>query len=110
MPASASHGAPLMANRQGKGQGQGRDHRKDPDREHADEDDAALLQREDYYADDAGFEDETEFGDDTAELDPVSLPKPNLPASSRVSVWVWLLTMAACISGLLFGCTSACPF
>ncbi|KAL2759444.1 hypothetical protein ACRALDRAFT_1074265 [Sodiomyces alcalophilus JCM 7366] len=90
MPSSRSLGAPLMADRQD------RDHDKNRHRE-AGDDSAALLQQEDYYADDA---DGGEAG--VRGLDLADLPKPGQSAS-QVGVFVWLLTVAACISGLLFG-------
>lgn len=80
---------------------QDRDHGKNPAGEDG-EDSAALLQQEDYYADAA---DDGEAGG--GGLDMGSLPKPGQP-SSQAGVFVWLLTVAACISGLLFGCRCFC--
>jgi len=59
-----------------------------------------ILQQDDYYADDLDGE--------TAELEP--LPVPVRGSETQAGWFIWLLTFAAGISGLLFGCESEICF
>ncbi|KAM0330528.1 hypothetical protein ACHAQA_003475 [Verticillium albo-atrum] len=76
MPHSSQ--APLISDRQDRE----RDARQD-------DDDDVLLRQDDYYADDDAEED--------------VLPQPNKTAGVQAGLFIWLLTFAAGISGLLFG-------
>jgi hypothetical protein len=77
--------APLM----GKGR---QDHgREEPRRS----EDRLVLQEDDYYDD----------ADDAAELEPI--PMPARAPDTGAGIFVWALTFAAGISGLLFGCKSS---
>lgn len=87
MPHSSQ--APLISDRQ--------DRERD-DRRH--DDDEELLRRDDYYDDGDA--------DADADADQHTLPPPIKTTGVQASLFIWLLTFAAGISGLLFGCTLLC--
>lgn len=60
------------------------------------DDERLILQHDDYYADDVDGE--------SAELEP--LPVPVRGPETHAGWFIWMLTFAAGISGLLFGCKS----
>ncbi|EEY19284.1 myo-inositol transporter 1 [Verticillium alfalfae VaMs.102] len=83
MPHSSQ--APLISDRQDRE----RDDRRD-------DDDEELLRRDDYYDDGDA--------DADADADEHTLPPPIKTTGVQASLFIWLLTFAAGISGLLFGC------
>ncbi|CRK48032.1 hypothetical protein BN1723_016827 [Verticillium longisporum] len=86
MPHSSQ--APLISDRQDRE----RDDRRD-------DDDEELLRRDDYYDDGDGDAD----ADADADADEHTLPPPIKTTGVQASLFIWLLTFAAGISGLLFG-------